>query len=421
VNPTELILELESYYAQRRHLPEGAAFIEALFAMNTYTYGVFDTTPYLLYDSATGGCGKTTTMERHEHICSRAYFGVDPSAAALYRRIDRDNPTFLLDEAKVLQIHGERGQELLALFDAGYKRGATVSRCEDHGEGLRDFNVYSPKVLARIGSFRGTLLDRGIVIHLEKARGLRQRRRSVLQRQTKPLKDSLEAYALQFRAELERIYQSEPDEGFWAKLSGREEEVWGPLLCHARLAGPEMESRAVKVALQYSRNKAKVAIAEDRLFTRAEEALEVLQVMSGETFSPRELVPALSEKESWGEYLADRKTDKARVTAVGTFFSNFRLSRKHTTTGTEYNRLEAIDSLQRHMPETEVPSEDGVKVSGGVTTASDSIESATDTSQSESSQQVSAAKSVDRKAATGSADTLTPQYLGPVNPIEEEL
>jgi hypothetical protein len=158
VDPIQLIDELENYYLDRRRLLQDTALIEALFAMNSYTFEVFDTTPYLLYDSATGGCGKTTTLERHEHVCARAYFGVDPTAAVLYRRVDRDRPTWLLDEAKILQIQGENTQQLLALFDAGYKRGAVVSRCEDHGDSIRDFQVYCPKVLARIGSFRGTLL-----------------------------------------------------------------------------------------------------------------------------------------------------------------------------------------------------------------------------------------------------------------------
>ncbi len=422
VKPAELIADLEAYYSRRRYLPKDAAFVEALFATNTYTYDVFDTTPYLLYKSATGGCGKTTGLERHEHVCARAYLGVDPSPAVLYRRIERDRPTWLLDEARILQNHGERGQELLSLFDAGYKRGATVSRCEEHGEGLRDFSVFCPKALARIGSFRGTLLDRGIVIHLEKAHGLRQRRRNALKKEATPLKEALEAYTLQYRTQLERLYEDEPDEGYWPQLSGREEEIWGPLLCHARLAGVEVESRAVRVALRYSRQKAEIAVAEDRILVLAREALEALRSHQGERFCPRELVPSLAEKETWGEHLAERKSDKARVTAVGTFFSHFRLtSRKHTDAGTEYDRLEVIAVLERHMPETVAPPEEGVRVSAAATTVSDSSDYVADTSRNKSFGQVSAAQSVERKDATAPADTLTPQPESTVRTIEEEL
>jgi len=92
------------YYFHRRELPEYAALVEALFCLNTYVFDVADTTPYLLYDSATGGCGKSTSLDHHEAVCCRAYLCVDPSPAVTYRRIERDQPTFLFDEAKILQV-----------------------------------------------------------------------------------------------------------------------------------------------------------------------------------------------------------------------------------------------------------------------------------------------------------------------------
>lgn len=409
VNPGQLITDLEDYYSRRRIVPKDTALVEALFAMNTHTFELFDTTSYLLYDSATSGCGKTTALERHEPVCARAYFGVDPSAAALYRRIDRDKPTWLLDEARTIHPNRERGAELFALFDAGYKRGATVSRCEDHGEGIRDFAVFCPKVLARIGSFRGTLLDRGIVIHLEKARGLRQRRRNVRMKEAAPLKEKLEAYALQYQEKLRRLYEDQPDEGYWAQISGREEEVWGPLLIHARLAGPEIERRAVEVALQFSRQKAKIAIAEDRVLALAREALEILRSLDCTVFFPKDLVQSLQEKETWGEHLADRKSDKARVTAIGTFFNQFQPASRHTEAGTEYPRLEVIAALERHVPETSETRIEGVKVSEATPSISKLDGYAADTPGGESSVEVSVAQSYEREDVMARPDTLTPQ------------
>jgi hypothetical protein len=417
VEPAQLIGELENYYADRRLLPQDAAFVEALFAMNTYTFDVFDTTPYLLYDSATGGCGKTTTLERHEHICAGAYLGVDPTPAVLYRRVDRDHPTWLLDEAKILQIHGGNSQELLALFDAGYKRGAVVSRCEEHGDSIRDFQVFCPKVLARIGSFRGTLLDRGIPFHLEKARGLRQRRRSVLAKLAAPLKEKLEAYALQYRARLEGLYQAEPDDGYWPEISGREAEVWGPLISHARLAGPHIEKRAVEAALRYSGQKTDLAISEDWVLTRAQEALEVLRSLSADTFYPKEIVQPLSEKEDWGAYLADRKNDKAQVTAVGAFLRQFRItSRQHTDSGTAYRRLEVIAALERHIPERPSQMEKMDGASGVTNCDFRSTDTVSDTSAANTSNP----QSPEITGLGSSADTLTPKP-GDAAVIEEEL
>jgi hypothetical protein len=333
-----------------------------------------------------------------------------------YRRIDRDRPTWLLDEAKILQIRGDNGQQLLALFDAGYKRGAVVSRCQEHGDGIRDFQVFCPKILARIGSFRGTLLDRGIPLHLEKARHLRQKRRSVLAKEAAPLKERLEAYALQNRARLEDLYRAEPDEGYWPRIFGRDEEIWGPLLIHARLISADIEKRAVAAAVRYSMQKADIAISEDRILALAQEALEVLRALRGEEFGPKDIVQELGEKESWGEYLAERKTDKARVTAIGTFFSQFRVaSRRHTDTGSRYGRPDVISALERHMPRAATPAE-GVSVSVVIPTDLKSTDCAADTSEGEAS----FSQSPDNKELITAADTMTPQPAGGVW-IEEDL
>jgi hypothetical protein len=348
-----LIASVEEFYALRRYLPPGAALLEALFCINTYVFDVCDTTPYLLYESAVPGCGKTTSLERHEAICARPYLGADASPATFYRRIDRDHPTWLLDEAAILQTRGDRAVELLTLYDIGYKKGARVGRYDAEANELRDFDCFCPKALARIGGFKGTLLDRGIVIHLEKApKGWPHSRRKVINREAAPLQEGLEAYALQYRPRLEELYDKEPDEGYWPELSGREAEVLGPLLLHAKLAGPEVERRALSVALELSRKKVQIALSEDRNLSLAQELLEVLGEMECGTFSPGELVALLDPKEEWGEKLARAKTEKAKVCSVGGFLTRYRLnSRKRTKTGTAYDRIEALGVIGRQTPE----------------------------------------------------------------------
>src|SRR5215469_747387 len=118
----------------------------------------------------------------------------------------------------------------MVIFDSGYRKGAVVSRCEEHGKELRDFRVYCPKVMVRIGNFKGTLLDRGILIHLTNAYGLPQTFLRVLKKEAVTLKRQLEAYAVQRRAALEDLYTAQPDETYWPELCGRESQLWNPLL-----------------------------------------------------------------------------------------------------------------------------------------------------------------------------------------------
>lgn len=81
-----------------------------------------------------------------------------------------EHPTFILDEAGFLDdFKNERAQEIRDLFDVGYKKGAKVPRCEEIDGVLtvKDYDVYCPKVAGKIGNFTGTMLSRGIDIHLD--------------------------------------------------------------------------------------------------------------------------------------------------------------------------------------------------------------------------------------------------------------
>lgn len=352
VEPTTLIEELEAFFRERLGLPNGATLILALFALNTYVFDVFDTTPYIQIDSALGGCGKTTLLLHLEVVCCHAYLGCDPTEAVLFRRIDRDRPTWLLDEASVVTGHEERARMIRAVLDAGYRKGATVSRCEGENNELRDFGVYCPKVFALVGSLKGTLLDRCIVLHLQKTRGLPKTKLKRLRRDVLPLREKLEAYAAQYRAQLQSLDDAEPDEGYWPELDGREEELWGPLLFHAKLAGPETENCALAVALSFSRQKGQLAVAEDQTAALATELLEVLGEMSGDTFSPGELRIALARKEAWGQKFAKCKSEKAEECVIGSFLGNFRLpSRIREKSGTRYKLTEAVTVIGQHLPQ----------------------------------------------------------------------
>src|SRR5215831_2998475 len=62
VDAASLIGELETFFADRAHLPQGAALVLAYYALNTWTFKLFDTVPYLLLESAVPGCGKSTVI-----------------------------------------------------------------------------------------------------------------------------------------------------------------------------------------------------------------------------------------------------------------------------------------------------------------------------------------------------------------------
>jgi hypothetical protein len=97
----------------------------------------------------------------------RGWHAINPSVAVLYRKIDRDAPTLLLDELDNYPLDERR--DALAVLNAGYKRGARVDRCKENGE-LQSFSCYCPKAYAGIDSRQlvDTLLSRSITIRLER-------------------------------------------------------------------------------------------------------------------------------------------------------------------------------------------------------------------------------------------------------------
>jgi hypothetical protein len=347
-----LVKDLEDFFENRAYLPVNAALVLSFFSLNTWVFDAFDSTPYISLDSATPGCGKNTVMNLLEAVCARPKMLASASEAALFRTIDQYHPTVLLDEAELLAGRGERAEYLRSIANAGYKKGGSVPRCVGQTNELQNFEVFCPKVFAAIGGLTGALLDRCIVLHMEKApaghvrKSTRQRH---LRRDSAQIRERIEAYAEQYRENLILLYQKEPDEGYWPQLRDRELELWGPLLIHARLIGPQCEGRLSAAALSFSRAKLEIE-AQDRDVALTIELLHAVEQGVSERFAPAELVPVLVG-DGWGEKFSRCRDDRAKAATVGRFFGRFRLSsRQHSREGTSYLRQEAIEKLTAHIP-----------------------------------------------------------------------
>ena len=385
LNTLELVQRLVRFYSERRGLAPGAPLIEALFCLMTYVFDVCDTAPYLLYSSATASCGKSTSLERHEAVCCRAQKFTDPSPAVIYRLIEDERPTILLDEAEILDEKSSRAGEIKALFNEGYKRSGKVPRCEEENGKLivKWYGVYGPKVLAKIGNFKGTMLSRGIVIHLTRSYNLLQSFSYFVQEQATPLRELLEAYAIQKRAALVEIYKQQRDQNSWPFLAAREYEIFMPLLLHAKLIanecgeeGREFELEAINVVQAFTTHKVEMVGAEDEQAARTLELLEVLEDDLGRLLMMKRVLPEkcrdsdsnwiapgvllerLSKKESWGDHLEWRKHDKARVIAIGHFLRSFDAESKpcrNWYSGMTCSTL--THKLAEHVPAPGIPPE----------------------------------------------------------------
>src|SRR5207247_4658957 len=113
------------------------------------------------------GCGKTTCRDVVGLFVPRPLLTENLSVAVLFRLVEAHAPTILADECDAWLRDNE---ELRGLLNAGHRRGAVAYRCEGDSNEVRGFSVFSPAVLSGIGALPGTLHDRSIVVHLERAK-----------------------------------------------------------------------------------------------------------------------------------------------------------------------------------------------------------------------------------------------------------
>ena len=145
----------------------------ALWVLHTYALDAADITPYLAITSAEKQCGKTVLLDVLDAVVHKPWRAVRPSEAVLFRKIERDRPTLLLDEVDAIWGPKARSEDegLRALLNAGFRRhGSTVPRCVGPSLKLRDFSTYCPKALAAIGDLPDTVADRSIPIRMERKR-----------------------------------------------------------------------------------------------------------------------------------------------------------------------------------------------------------------------------------------------------------
>lgn len=174
----ELLEDLVNHIKRFVVLTGEQATLCALWVVHTYAVEAADVTPYLIVTSPERRCGKSRLLEVLRGLVLRAWYVVRPSEAVLFRKLAIGFVLFLDEYDTIFSTAAKDSTEgIRATLNAGFERGAVVSRCEDHGKELMDFEVFGPKVLGGIGDPPDTVRDRGFVISLRRARRTEPRER----------------------------------------------------------------------------------------------------------------------------------------------------------------------------------------------------------------------------------------------------
>jgi hypothetical protein len=267
----------EAYIRRFCSFPDEHALVAVtLWAAHAHMVETFYTTPRLALLSPEAGSGKTRVLEVIDLLVPRPMFCLSASAAAIFRTLANDQVTLLFDEVDT--VFAKRGKEdanedLRALLNAGYKRGATIPRCVGPRHDVQSFAVFAATALASLGDLPDTVMSRSIII--------RMRRRAPNERVEPFRLREQEASGHAIRGRLaEWAYQVGPAVGLaWPALpegvADRPAEVWEPLIAVADAAGGGWPERARKACT------ALVRVAQDRRLTLGIRLLGDLRIIFG--------------------------------------------------------------------------------------------------------------------------------------------
>ena len=228
----------------------------ALWIAHTYAMSSFDFTPRLAIWSPEKRCGKSLFLEIVANLVQKPRITSSISSSALFRMISKDESTvFLIDETDALFGRNgdkERAEAIRQIINSGFKRGASVWRCEAPSYEPKEFNTFAPLALAGIGTkaIPETVADRSLVIEMRR----KYKEEEIAEFQSDeadliftPLKKELASWIDSIRDDLRPIKPNPPKE-----LNSRAKDVWKSLLKIAYCAGVEWQEKAYKASLVLS-------------------------------------------------------------------------------------------------------------------------------------------------------------------------
>jgi len=140
----------------------------SLWIILTYVHEWVNYLPILSLISPEKRCGKTTLIDVLERLVRKPLSTVNISPAALFRAVDRWCPTVLIDEGELLLT--KENEDLRRIVNSGHTRGKFAVVCNPNTLEPECFRTFSPKVIAAIRKLPETIIDRLLVISMQRRR-----------------------------------------------------------------------------------------------------------------------------------------------------------------------------------------------------------------------------------------------------------
>jgi hypothetical protein len=236
----------------------------------------------------------------------------------MFRLNEAQHPTFLLDESERLGgRHADR--DVVNLLNQGHRRGGKVDRCKQLPSGgfeVESFDAFGFRTLALIGKPWDTLLDRGIIVRLErKPRGVQLARWAArtVKAEGQALASHIARWASDSAKAVGDVEETVPRPAW---LSDRGCDNWSPIFAVAAVAGGAWPDRLAAAA------KALQGAVEDDGDRGERVLLDIGRIFEGRkhpaVIASGELVTALNELEesNWADSQNGRGLSPQRLAGL---------------------------------------------------------------------------------------------------------
>jgi uncharacterized protein DUF3631 len=224
----------------------------ALWFAHTHAADRFYITPRLILDSAEPGSGKTRVLEVAALLVHSPESTISTTPAALFRLVSASRITILFDEVDAIFNAKGGNEDLRGLLNAGYKQGATVTRCAGDAKSMKieRFPVFAPVALGGIaGHMPATITTRAVTIHMRRRRSdqrVEQFRQRAAERDARPIREALAAWIASVADQIAEAVPALPD-----GVVDRSAEIWEPLVAIADAAGGHWPETARKACAHF--------------------------------------------------------------------------------------------------------------------------------------------------------------------------
>lgn len=244
VNGEKLLTEIKETIKQFVVADEPSLTAASLWVVFTWVHHLMQVSPIAHITAPEKRCGKSVLLECLTRLSYRAIPASSISSAAIYRCIERWEPTLLIDEADSFMRDDE---DLRGIINSGFNKSAAfVVRCVGDDHEPTKFSTWAAKALCGIGKLPGTIEDRSIPLILRRKQPHEQTKK--IRRTSESLWDDLRAKILRWTVDNQAaIKNSIPDEV--DGLNDRAQDAWEPLLQAAEVAGPSWLKKARNAAI----------------------------------------------------------------------------------------------------------------------------------------------------------------------------